>query len=84
MQRHLLKRLQDPICALFNQRRSNNKIFSCCIDNAKDWFVNEQLEEVSTMGALLSLVRRAGESGLLHVEEYLAREGLGEHEAEGG
>jgi ferritin len=47
-----------------------------------DWFVNEQLEEVSTMGALLSLVRRAGESGLLHVEEYLVREGLGAHEPE--
>ncbi len=45
-----------------------------------DWFVNEQLEEVSTMGALLSMVRRAGESGLLHVEEYLARESVGEHE----
>ena len=41
-----------------------------------DWFVNEQLEEVSTMSDLLSLVRRAGESGLLHVEEYLAREGM--------
>jgi ferritin len=41
-----------------------------------DWFVNEQLEEVSTMGDLLSLVRRAGESGLLHVEEYLARAGV--------
>jgi ferritin len=47
-----------------------------------DWFVNEQLEEVSTMGALLSLVRRAGESGLLHVEEYLVREGLGEQAPE--
>ncbi|MDX1644280.1 MAG: ferritin [Thermoanaerobaculia bacterium] len=41
-----------------------------------DWFVNEQLEEVSTMSDLLSLVRRAGEAGLLHVEEYLAREGM--------
>lgn len=49
-----------------------------------DWFVNEQLEEVSTMGDLLSLVRRAGESGLLHVEEYLAREGVGEHTAPDG
>ena len=48
-----------------------------------DWFVNEQLEEVKTMGDLLSLVRRAGESGLLHVEEYLAREGVGDHAAEG-
>lgn len=40
-----------------------------------DWFVNEQLEEVSTMGGLLDIVRRAGDDGLLSVEEYLAREG---------
>ena len=48
-----------------------------------DWFVNEQLEEVSSMSDLLSLVRRAGESGLLHVEEYLARQGLGEQQPDG-
>lgn len=41
-----------------------------------DWFVNEQLEEVATMSALLAVVKRAGEDGLLHVEEYLARQGL--------
>ena len=40
-----------------------------------DWFVNEQFEEVNTMGTLLQVVRRAGEDGLLHVEEFLAREG---------
>lgn len=40
-----------------------------------DWFIVEQLEEVSTMSSLLQLVRRAGESGLLHVEDYLARKG---------
>ena len=39
------------------------------------WFVNEQLEEVASMEQLLSIVRRAGESGLLFVEEYLARRG---------
>jgi ferritin len=39
------------------------------------WFVTEQLEEVSTMDALLRMVRRAGEQGLLFVEEYLARRG---------
>jgi ferritin len=49
-----------------------------------DWFVNEQLEEVSTMSDLLNLVRRAGESGLLHVEEYLAREGLGTPQPQAG
>lgn len=37
------------------------------------WFVNEQLEEVSTMGELLSVVRRAGPTGLLFVEDYISR-----------
>jgi bacterioferritin B len=40
------------------------------------WFVTEQLEEVSTMEGLLRMVRRAGEKGLLFVEEYLARRGV--------
>jgi ferritin len=44
--------------------------------NFLQWFVNEQLEEVSSMETLLSIVRRAGESGLLFVEEYLARLGI--------
>lgn len=42
-----------------------------------DWFVTEQLEEVNTMSTLLGIVQRAGEDGLLHVEEFLAREGGG-------
>ena len=36
------------------------------------WFVNEQLEEVSTMSTLLGVVRRA-QTNLLQVEDYLAR-----------
>lgn len=40
-----------------------------------DWFVEEQFEEISTMSALLQIVERAGQSNLLQVEEYLAREG---------
>ena len=43
--------------------------------NFLQWFVNEQLEEVSSMDQLLSIVRRAGESGLIFVEDYLARRG---------
>ena len=39
-----------------------------------DWFVNEQFEEVSSMGALLQIVERAGNQ-LLLVEEHLARAG---------
>jgi ferritin len=37
------------------------------------WFVTEQLEEVSTMTDLLNVVKRAGEDNLLLVEDFLAR-----------
>ena len=37
------------------------------------WFVEEQLEEVSSMSDLLSVVKRAGRTNLLLVEDYLAR-----------
>lgn len=37
------------------------------------WFVEEQLEEVSSMSDLLNVVRRAGSTNLLLVEEHLAR-----------
>jgi ferritin len=43
-------------------------------DSFLQWFVQEQLEEVSSMDNLLTIVRRAGEDNLLRVEEYLARE----------
>src|SRR5271165_6307511 len=43
-------------------------------DNFLQWFIKEQLEEVSSMGQLLRVVQRAGEGNLLRVEEYLARE----------
>ena len=39
------------------------------------WFVTEQLEEVSTMDELLSVIRRAGEDRLFYVEQYLVRRG---------
>jgi ferritin len=52
--------------------------------NFLNWFMEEQLEEVSSMETLLSMVRRAGESGLLFVENYLAgRKGAGASEAGG-
>lgn len=37
------------------------------------WFVTEQVEEVSTMTQLLQVTRRAGDDGLLLVEDYIAR-----------
>ena len=45
------------------------------------WFVSEQLEEVSTMSTLVTVIRRAG-TNLLWVEDFLAREPLGEHDEE--
>jgi ferritin len=41
------------------------------------WFIKEQTEEVATMNDLVRIVERAKDSPLL-IEEYLAREGLGE------
>jgi bacterioferritin B len=42
-----------------------------------DWFVEEQLEEVTSMNDLLAVIRRAGPDRLLFVEEYLSRQGRG-------
>jgi bacterioferritin B len=40
--------------------------------NFLQWFVTEQLEEVSSMDTLLRMVRRAGEAHLLQVDEHLS------------
>jgi ferritin len=40
--------------------------------NFLNWFIDEQLEEITKMEGLLSVVRRAGEKNLLMVEAYLA------------
>ncbi len=45
------------------------------------WFLKEQVEEVSLMSDLLTVVERAKDRPL-DIEEYLAREGLGDHEDE--
>jgi len=46
------------------------------------WFVDEQLEEISTMDELLGVIRRAGDQ-LLFVEDYVVRRG-DPHAEEGG
>jgi ferritin len=40
-----------------------------------NWFLEEQREEVSSMSDLLNVVRRAGDTNILLVEDYLARSG---------
>ncbi len=49
-----------------------------------DWFVTEQLEEVSSMSTLLGIVKRAGDGNLLYVEEYIARHGVASAEPPAG
>ena len=41
------------------------------------WFIKEQTEEVSSMNDLLKTVERAGEGGLLLVEQFLAQGTMG-------
>lgn len=62
----------DQIFELLETARGEKNYFSL---RFLDWFVDEQLEEVATMSALLQTVRRAGPDGLLHVEDFLARAG---------
>ena len=66
------KKVTDQINALMDLAVRQKDHLS---HNFLEWFVNEQLEEVSSMDRLLSLVRRAGEKGLLLVEDRLAKEG---------
>ena len=44
-----------------------------------EWFVTEQVEEVSSMETLLRMVQRAGDSGLLFVEQFLASGQFAQH-----
>lgn len=46
------------------------------------WFLKEQVEEVSSMDQLLKIVQRTGESGLIHVEQYISESNIGGHGAD--
>jgi bacterioferritin B len=47
------------------------------------WFLQEQREEVSSMGALLTVVERSKDNVML-IEDFLAREAVGDAGAEAG
>jgi ferritin len=63
-------RVSEQIHALVEMAKAESDFTT---DNFLQWFIQEQLEEVASMDNLLRIVRRAGEGGLLRVEEYLAR-----------
>ena len=70
------KRVSDQIANLAKLARDNGDYQS---EQFMQWFLKEQVEEVSTMSDLLRVVRRSSESPLL-AEEFLARESLGDGE----
>jgi ferritin len=51
--------------------------------NMLEWFVSEQREEVTSMDTLLRMVKRAGESGLFFVENFLLQGGMASQQAAG-
>jgi bacterioferritin B len=68
------KRVTGEINALFKLAREAEDFQA---EQFMQWFVKEQVEEVSTMTDLLTVVERSRDNALL-VEEYLARESPGE------
>jgi ferritin len=75
---------EEAVELALNQELKVTEQINCLVDLAADekdhltrqflqWFVTEQLEEVSSMTDLLNVVKRAGETNLLLVEDYLAR-----------
>jgi bacterioferritin B len=45
------------------------------------WFLKEQVEEVAAMTTLVNVAKRAGDN-LFHLEDFIAREGVGDGGAE--
>jgi ferritin len=72
------KRVTEEINALFKLARGADDFQA---EQFMQWFVKEQVEEVATMNDLLTVVERSSDNPLL-VEEYLARESLGEEGAD--
>jgi len=64
---HELK-VTDSINALFDLAEKEGDRFT---QNSLQWFISEQLEEVSSADELLQMVKRAGDGGLLLVEYFL-------------
>jgi ferritin len=64
------KRVSDQIAALMGVARDEGDFLS---EQFVQWFLKEQVEEVSTMSSLLAVVERSSDAPMF-VEDYLARE----------
>ena len=69
------KRVTDQFNELTRMARAENAFQG---EQFLQWFLKEQLEETSSMSDLLAVVERAGESNLMHVEEFLSRSPVGD------
>ncbi len=71
-------RVTDQIKAIYNAAADSNDRIT---QNFLQWFLEEQVEEVASMDTLLKITRRAGDN-LFRIEEYVAREGHPDENAE--
>ena len=72
------QRVTEEINTLFKLARDTDDFQA---EQFMQWFVKEQVEEVATMNDLLTVVERSADNALM-IEEYLAREGLGDAAAD--
>jgi bacterioferritin B len=72
------KTVTQQIAKLVEVAREENDLVG---EQFLHWFLQEQREEVSSMSALLAVVKRASDSNLLLAEEYLARQAIGDQGA---
>ena len=66
--------MSEQINALAALARQENDYSS---EQFMQWFIKEQIEEVATMSDLLRVVERSQDNAM-DIEDYLAREQLGE------
>ena len=71
------KTVTQQIAGLVELAREENDLVG---EQFLHWFLKEQREEVSSMSALLAVVKRAGDS-LLLVEDFLSRNAVGDQGA---
>ena len=71
------KTVTQQIASLVELAREENDLVG---EQFLHWFLKEQREEVSSMSALLAVVKRAGDS-LLLVEDFLSRNKVGDQGA---
>lgn len=74
------RRVTEQISNLAKLARSEGDLVG---EQFLHWFLQEQREEVSSMGALLTVVERSRENVML-IEDYLARETVGDAGADAG